>query len=173
MLPKFLREARGYDRDDMLNFTTFYYVAADAGAILAGVLTGWLARRGLSVFSARMWVFAGCCLLTTLTTAAAFLPKGPLLLGALLVVAFGGLGSYAAYYSLTQDLSVKHQGKISGSLSTITWLVTASFHPIFGDYLDRTKRYDLVVGAMGWLPLVSLIAVLLLWDRRRARKDLP
>ncbi len=45
-LPKFLREARGYGRDDMLNFTTFYYVAADAGAITAGALTGWLARRG-------------------------------------------------------------------------------------------------------------------------------
>ena len=170
-LPKFLREARHYERDEMLNFTTFYYVAADAGAIAAGALTGWLARRGLSVFSSRMWVFAGCCLLTTLTTAAAFLPRGPLLLGALLVVAFGGLGSYAAYYSLTQDLSLRHQGKISGSLSTITWITTAAFHPIFGNYLDRTKRYDLVVGAMGWLPLLSLFAVLLLWDRHRAGKD--
>jgi ACS family hexuronate transporter-like MFS transporter len=171
-LPKFLREARGYARDDMLNFTTFYYVAADLGAIGAGALTGWLARRGMSVFSSRMWVFAGCCLLTTLTTAAAFLPKGPLLLGALLVVAFGGLGSYAAYYSLTQDLSLKHQGKISGSLSTITWVVTAAFHPIFGHYLDRTKRYDLVVGLAGWLPLLSLFAVLMLWDRGRDRKEL-
>jgi MFS family permease len=168
-LPKFLRQARGYDRDDMLNFTTFYYVAADIGAITAGALTGWLARKGMSVFSSRMWVFAACCLLTTLTTAVAFLPKGPLLLGALLVVAFGGLGSYAAYYSLTQDLSMKHQGKISGALSTITWLVTASFHPLFGDYLDRTKRYDVVVGLAGWLPMISLVAVLLLWHRHRVR----
>ena len=168
-LPKFLREARGFERNEMLNFTTFYYVAADMGAITAGFLSGWLARRGLSVYSSRMWVFAGCCLLTTLTTAAAFLPKGPLLLGALLVVAFGGLGSYAAYYSMTQDLSMKHQGKISGALSTITWLVTAAFHPIFGDYLDRTKRYDLVVGAMGWMPMIALFAVLLLWHRGRGR----
>jgi ACS family hexuronate transporter-like MFS transporter len=170
-LPKFLREARQYDRNDMLNFTTFYYVAADVGSIAAGFLSGWLARRGLSVFSSRMWVYAGCCVLTTLTTAAAFLPKGPLLLGALLVVAFGGLGSYAAYYSLTQDLSHKHQGKISGALATITWLVTAAFHPLFGDYLDKTKQYDLVVGVMGWMPMIALFAVLLLWHRGRPRAD--
>ncbi len=170
-LPKFLREARGYGRDEMLNFTTFYYMAADIGGIAAGFLSGWLARRGLSVFSSRMWVFAGCCALTTLTTAAAFLPRGPLLLGALLLVAFGGLGSYAAYYSLTQDLSHKHQGKISGALATITWLVTAAFHPLFGDYLDKTKRYDLVVGVMGWMPMIALVAVLLLWPRGRARSS--
>jgi ACS family hexuronate transporter-like MFS transporter len=168
-LPLFLQEARGYTQKQMLNFSTFYYIAADLGALAAGAATGWLARRGLSVYGSRMWVFGGCCLLTTLTTAAAWLPSGPLLLGALLIVAFGGLGSYAAYYSMTQDLSYQHQGKISGSLSTITWLVTASFHPIFGRYLDRTKNYDLVVGAMGWLPMVSLVAVLLLWNLGRKR----
>ena len=85
------------------------------------------------------------------------------------MVAFGGLGSYAAYYSMTQDLSYRHQGKISGALSTITWLVTAAFHPIFGDYLDRTKHYDLVVGVMGWLPMVALVAVLLLWRNGRGQ----
>ncbi len=170
-LPKFLRQARGYDRDTMLNFTTFYYIAADTGAILAGLASGWLARRKFSVYSSRMWVFAGCCFLTTLTTAAAFLPKGPLLLGALLVVAFGGLGSYAAYYSLTQDLSFKHQGKISGALATITWLVTASFHPLFGDYLDKTGRYDLVVGAVGWLPMVALVTTLILWRIRPGKSS--
>ena len=166
-LPLFLQDSRGYTQKQMLNFSSLYYIAADVGALSAGAATSWLARRGLSVYGSRMWVFAGCCALTTLTTAAAYLPSGPLLLGALLVVAFGGLGSYAAYYSLTQDLSFAHQGKISGALSTITWLVTAAFHPIFGRYLDRTQNYDLVVGAMGWLPMVSLVAVLLLWNLRR------
>jgi ACS family hexuronate transporter-like MFS transporter len=169
-LPKFLQQARGYSFFDMLDFQTLYYIAADIGALTAGALSGLLARRGLSVFAARMWVFAGCCALTTLTTAAAILPAGPWLKVALLLVAFGGLGSYAAYYSLTQDLSRKHMGKVSGLLSTTTWLTTAAFHPIFGRYLDRTRSYDLVIGISGWLPTVALVVVLLLWNRGAGRK---
>ena len=170
-LPLFLQEARGYTPNAMLDFSTVYYVAADVGAIVAGSLSARLARRGMSVFSSRMWVFAGCCLFTTMTTVAVFLPPGPLLLGAFMVVASGGLGSYAAYYSLTQDLSRRHQGKMSGGLATISWIVTAAFQPIFGRYLERTKSYDLGIGLVGWLPLVALVAVLLLWHRGRPRKD--
>ena len=66
--------------------------------------------------------------------------SGAWLKGVLLIVGFGGLGSYTAYYSFTQDLSTKHQGKISGTLSTATWLVTAAFHPLFGRYLDAGYR---------------------------------
>ena len=168
-LPKFLQEARGYDQGKMFNFTTMYYIAADAGSLAAGFASGLLARRGLSVFAARMWVFAGCCGLTALTTAAALLPAGPWLLGALLLVAFGGLGSFAAYYSLTQDLSRKHQGFISGALATITWLVVASCHPLFGRYIDRTRSYDLGIGLVGWFPAVSLVATLMLWNLGRQR----
>ena len=168
-LPKFLQEARGYDQKEMFNFTTLYYVAADIGSLAAGLMTGWLARRGLTVYGSRMWVFAGCCALTSLTTAAALLPAGPLLLASLLLVAFGGLGSFAAYYSLTQDLSRKHQGFISGALATITWLVVANSHPIFGRYIDRFNYYDLGIGVVGWLPAVSLVAVLLLWNLGKPR----
>ncbi|WP_435017423.1 MFS transporter [Tundrisphaera sp. TA3] len=164
-LPKFLRESRGYGRDEMLNFTTFYYIAADLGAIGTGFLAGRLARNGWTVFASRMAIFAGCCALTTLTTAAAFMPRGPWLLAALLLVAFGGLGAFSAFYSMTQDLSRKHQGKISGTLSTTTWLVSASLHPVIGRYLDRTHDYDLVVGLSGWFPVIGLIAVLALWGR--------
>jgi hypothetical protein len=95
-------------------------------------------------------------------------------LAALLAVAFGGLGSYAAYYSMTQDLSRKHQGKISGGLATLTWIVTASFHPIFGDYLDKLdkpNKYDLAVGVVGWLPMVALFATLALWNLRGRRSS--
>lgn len=166
-LPKFLRESRGYGRDEMLNFTTFYYIAADLGALGTGYLAGRLARRGWSVFGSRMAIYAGCCVLTTLTTAAALMPRGPWLLASLLAVAFGGLGAFSAFYSLTQDLSRKHQGKLSGTLSTTTWLVSAMIHPQIGRYLDRTHDYTFVVGAAGWFPVLGLVAVLALWHRDR------
>lgn len=166
-LPLFLQKAREYEENEMLDFSTWYYVAADVGILVAGALTGLLARKGFSVYGSRMTVYFVCCLLTTLTTAAAFLGKGPMLWATLMLVAAGGLGTFAAYYSLTQDLSVKHQGKTAGLLATTTWLVTATFHPLFGMYIDRTDDYDTVVGAMGWLPMVAFVTILLLWNRGR------
>ena len=164
-LPKFLVEDRGYARNAMLDFTTYYYIAADAGVLIGGVVSGWLARRGWSIYASRMTVFAACCCLTTLTTAVAVLPAGPLLLAAMLVVGFGGLGTFAAFYTLTQDLSLEHQGKLSGSLATITWIVTASVQPIFGSYLDRTHDYNSILGLAGWFPMIALITTLWLWNR--------
>ncbi len=164
-LPKFLVEARGYGENSMLDFTTYYYIAADAGILIGGAISAWLARRGWSQYASRISVFAGCCFLTTLTTAVAVLPAGPLFVTALMLVGFGGLGTFAAFYTLTQDLSVEHQGKLSGSLATITWLVTAAVQPIFGIYLDRTHDYNFVLGLAGWFPVLALIAVLTLWTR--------
>jgi ACS family hexuronate transporter-like MFS transporter len=171
-LPKFLQQARGYSFHSMTDFMALYYIAAGIGSFAAGGATGLLARRGFSVYGARMTVFALCCLLTTTTTLVALLPAGTALLVVLLIIGFGGLGSYTAYYSMTQDLSTAHQGKISGTLSTVTWLVTAAFHPLFGRYLDATKNYDFVIGLSGWLPMVALIAVLALWKTPR-EKPLP
>ncbi len=162
-LPKFLFEARGYDNRTTLDITTFYYIAADAGILLGGVVSAWLARRGFSDYASRIWVFAACCLLTTLSTAVALLPAGPWFLAALLTVGFGGLGAFAAFYTLTQDLSLEHQGKLSGSLATITWLVSAAVAPLFGRYLDQTHNYNTVLGLAGWFPILALVAILLLW----------
>jgi len=170
-LPKFLVEARGYDRNTMLNFATYYYIAADGGILIGGAISATLARRGWSEYASRMSVFTVCCFLTTLTTAVAVLPAGPLLLTTLLVVGFGGLGTFAAFYTLTQDLSLEHQGKLSGSLATITWLVTAAVQPIFGRYLDRTHDYNTVLGLAGWFPVLGLIAILTLWTKNPSESN--
>ncbi len=169
-LPKFLVEARRYERNAMLDFTTFYYIAADAGILLGGAASAWLARHGMSTYASRIWVFAGCCGLTTLTTLIPFLPAGNQLQATMLVVGFGGLGSFAAFYTLTQDLSLEHQGKLSGSLATITWLVTAAVQPIFGAYLDQTHNYDTVLALAGWFPMLALLAILTLWRRPTTAK---
>ena len=36
---------------------------------------------------------------------------------------------------------------------------------MFGAYLDRTGEFDLAVGVSGCLPMISLIALLVLWNR--------
>src|SRR5205807_8044311 len=76
-LPLFLREGRGYSASGTNYFTAAYYVAADAGALAAGFATLWLTRRGWSVHRSRLFVYAASMLLTTLSLAVAYVPRGP------------------------------------------------------------------------------------------------
>jgi ACS family hexuronate transporter-like MFS transporter len=46
---KFLQTGRGYSEAAALNFQSAYYIATDVGCILAGVISIWLAKRGLEV----------------------------------------------------------------------------------------------------------------------------
>jgi ACS family hexuronate transporter-like MFS transporter len=165
-LPLFLREARGYSESDVNYFTSAYYAAADAGCILSGLATLFLARRGFAVHTCRQLVFLAGSLLTMLSVAVAFLPAGPLLLGLLLLVAFGALGIFPPYYSFSQELTVRHQGKLTGTLGCTTWVVTALMHPLVGRWLDQTKNYSAVVALAGLCPLASFAVLVLLWRRQ-------
>jgi len=71
-----------------------------------------LSRRGLSVHGSKVWVYGGCAALVGLSALSLpWLQKGNLLLGVLLLIAFGSLGLFPCYYSFSQELSVRHQGR--------------------------------------------------------------
>jgi ACS family hexuronate transporter-like MFS transporter len=169
-LPLFLQEGRGYTEKDALNFTTFYYIAAEIGVLSGGALSLLLRRAGLSVHGARCGVFLLCSLLTLLTTAVALLPKGPLLLAALLAVAFGALGVFPCYYSFTQELSVRSMGKVTGALGCISWVIPSAAQWWFGAVVRRTGSYDLGIGLCGWAPILSLLILWALWHREPDRR---
>jgi ACS family hexuronate transporter-like MFS transporter len=164
-LPLFLREGRGYPEHVVNYFTSAYYIAADAGCILAGSATLFLARRGFAVHTCRQLVFLAGGLLTMLSVVAALLPPGPLLLGVLLIIAFGALGVFPPYYSFSQELTVRHQGKLTGTLGCTTWMVTALMHPLVGKWLDQTKNYSMVVALAGLCPLAGFAVLMLFWRR--------
>lgn len=165
-LPKFLQEGRGYGESEALYFNSLYYIATDIGCLGAGAASLWLVKRGLSVHGSRALVYGCCAVLTALTAIAAFLPKGWLLLAMLWVVGAGALGLFPCYYSFTQELSTRHQGKVTGLLGLVAWVVSSPFQKLFGRLVDRTGSFDMGIALAGWLPLMAFVFLWLFWDRR-------
>ena len=159
----------GYDERQRSLFTAAYYIATDLGALSAGFATLLLSRGGLSVHVSRLVVFFVYGLLAGFAVAAAFLPAGPLLLGVLLLVGFGALGVFPAYYSFSQELTVKHQGKLTGVLGCLCWLAMAGWQETIGHLVEYTKSYTACMIASGVFPLAGFIALLLLWGRDEAQ----
>ncbi|NUQ66344.1 MAG: MFS transporter, partial [Pirellulales bacterium] len=164
-LPKMLEEFHGYSAATVRYFTAAYYVATDLGCISAGLAVKWLTARRMSVHAARLATFLACTLLTSLSTIASALDRGPLLLLVLLLIGFGSLGLFPNYYSLTQDISRRHQGKVTGALSFVTWIATAEMQQIVGQYVDRTHSYAGGIFWAGLMPVAAFAALALLWKR--------
>ena len=164
-LPKMMEQYHGYDPKHVRWFVIAYYVSTDLGCIAAGGSVKWLAARGTNVHRARMLTFAICAALTALSTIASQLPKGPWLLITFLIIGFGALGLFPNFYSFTQEMSRRHQGKISGSLGFITWIVTSKMQELVGKEIDRTHNYSEGIFWIGLVPLLGLVAMLLLWGK--------
>jgi MFS transporter, ACS family, hexuronate transporter len=88
------------------------------------------------------------------------------------VVGFGALGLFPIYYALSQEISVRHQGKTTGTLSFLNAAYLAFLFPLTGKLIDRLKSvdlplglesFDVALGAAGLFPLVGLVALAFLW----------
>ncbi len=165
-LPLYLREQRGYSLEEMSAFTTVYYLIADVGSWTVGLLTLVFCKRGMSVHAARLLLYAICAALTVATLAVPFLPDGRALEAALLVVAFAALGLFPTYFALSQELSSKHQGKVTGVLGASAHLSLAAIYPLEGRICDRTGSYELVLGGIGVFPLLAFAVMVALWPPR-------
>jgi ACS family hexuronate transporter-like MFS transporter len=165
---KFLQNGRGYSEAAALNFQSAYYIATDVGCILAGVISIWLAKRGLDAHGARRRVYATACLLTSLSVFIPWLPQGWLLLGVLLIIGGGALALFPCYYSFVQEVSATHVGRVTGLLSMWVWAVTSPLHTLFGWIADQTGSYDKGLVIAGLAPWLGVIAMKLLWDRRQS-----
>jgi len=163
-LPLFLQNQHGYDETFMNGFLIAYYLATDAGSLTAGFAALMLARRGFQVHGSRMAVFgfyAGLCTLGGL--AAALAPTGPVLLGVLLVVGFGALGMFPNYYSFSQELTSRHQGKVTGALGCSCWLAMAPIHEGVGELVKASGRYSLGMAVAAFAPILALAALGMFW----------
>ncbi len=165
-LPKMLEEYHGYQAATVRYFTAAYFIATDLGCILAGLAVKLLTARRVPVHAARMAIFFACALLTALSTVASGLGRGPLLLVVLLAIGFGSLGLFPNYYSLTQEISPKHQGKLTGALTFVCWVAEAEMQQLVGQHVDRTQSYSDGIFWVGLAPAAAFAALCLLWGRR-------
>jgi ACS family hexuronate transporter-like MFS transporter len=162
-MPLFLQRQHHYSETQTGLFTSAYYICTDLGSLFAGFATLYLARRGLAVHTSRLVVYLFCALLAAQSVAAAMLPAGPLLLGLLLVVGFGALGVFPNYYSFSQEITVRHQGKLTGVLGATCWLSMAGVHEVVGNVVKSTGSYSAGVAVAGLAPLLGFAALVVLW----------
>lgn len=183
-LPKFLEQGRGYTENERLVFTAVFNGATDVGCILAGMATALLQRRGQSIDRTRRIVFTGCALCCATSILIPWLPKGPLLLAVLLVIAGGLLGLFPCYYTWSQDLSRSHQGKVIGLLGAIAWIASSPVQKYNGRVIDLLIAYnrdlkakditpwigpfDAGLAIFGCLPLIGAAILWLWWEKRES-----
>jgi ACS family hexuronate transporter-like MFS transporter len=166
-LPKLLQQEKGYAEQSMLFLTPGFFAAADAGSIAVGVVVLWLTRRGMRLPRARLLCFGGCTILTLLSILTAVFPNGPLLIVVLYLLGFGALGLFPIYYALSQEISAKHQGKVTGTLSCLNAGYLVLLFPFQGWLIDRLESFSLALGVVGVFPMAGLLAMALFWERPR------
>jgi ACS family hexuronate transporter-like MFS transporter len=168
-LPKILQEGRGYTESETLYFTSAWYLATDVGCLGAGALAVWLGRGKLSVHAARVIVFAGCGALCASCAITPWLDKGWILLAVLLLAGAGALGVFPLYHAFTQDLSGRHQGKITGIAGVVAWVLPAQAQKFFGVLADRTHSFDQGLMLAAFLPLIAVLPLWLFWENKSDR----
>jgi len=163
-MPGMLREQYGYTKKQVQVFSMAYYLTTDLGCLSVGFLVKWLTGRGFAIHRARMMMFLGCSCLTGVCVVAAFLPASWLLLVCLLLIGFGSLGQFPIYYALSQELSARRMGRVTGALSFLTWTMTALVNVPIGAWIDTTHSYSEVTFLAGLMPLLGFLAILGLWE---------
>jgi ACS family hexuronate transporter-like MFS transporter len=173
-LPLYLQRQRGFTEAEMSWFLTAYYLAADVGSWTVGGVTLILARRGMTVHGSRKTAYAACAGLTLMSLLVPFLPNGLPLQAALLMLAFGALGLFPTYFALSQELSGRHQGKVTGTLGMCAHFSLFLIYPVEGAIVEWAKPspvafglvwYEPVLGLVGLVPLLAFLFLLWQWPR--------
>ncbi len=159
----FLQEGRGYSEQHTLLFNSAWFVATDVGCLGVGVVVLWLCARGITVTGARKIMFSVCAMLCLTLIALPLLPKGWLLLMILLISGAGALGVFPLYHAFTQDISGRHQGKVTGIAGVVAWFLVPPTQKMFGRLVDVTGSYDAGLAAAACLPAVSALILWAFW----------
>ena len=154
-LPLYLYQARGFDLKRIGMFAWLPFVAADAGSLLGGWLSGYLISRGLSTNSARKIVIVAGSLLMTAGVPAALTNNALVALAFISVVTFGFQSWINNVQTLPSDFfphqavaSVAGLGGVGAGIGAILYVLTT------GWVVDHFSYTPILIVA-GLLPLAG------------------
>ncbi|OHB81607.1 MAG: hypothetical protein A2V98_11775 [Planctomycetes bacterium RBG_16_64_12] len=167
-LALFLQDHHGYTKQATRGLMSGYFIAADVGCLLSGILVTRLSARGWRVDAARRLGFVLFTLLTTCGAWVPFVGDGWLMVALLFVTGGGILGLHPYYYAFTQELSATRMGVLSGALAAGGWVASSLAQILLGRHIEATHSYALGLVIVGLVPVVGLITLLVGWPSRPA-----
>ncbi|MEZ6132873.1 MAG: MFS transporter [Planctomycetaceae bacterium] len=166
-LALFLQDHHGYSKQATRGLMSGYFIASDVGCILSGLIVTWLARQGFTVHGARATGFLLFALLTGCGALVPYCGDGRLMVTMLFVAGAGILGLHPYYYSLTQEISARRMGSVSGALAAVGWIVSSTSQIVLGQRIEATKSYEVGLLLVGLAPMLGFVCLLLLWPKDR------
>ena len=128
-----------------------YFMVADVGCILSGLLVARLAHRGWRVEDARKLGYLAFSLLAACASLVPFAGDGALMVALLLAAGAGILGLHPYYYAFTQELSARRMGTLSGALAAWGWVASSLWQIRMGALIEQTRNYGLGLVIVGHL----------------------
>ncbi|MEI7459513.1 MAG: MFS transporter, partial [Pirellula sp.] len=125
-LALFLQDHHHYSKEATRGLMAGYFIAADVGCILSGVLVKRLVSAGWQVHRSRLLGYFIFSLLTACGALVPYAGNGWVMNLLLFTAGAGILGLHPYYYAFTQEISHKYMGTFSGFLAAGGWIVSAT-----------------------------------------------
>ena len=169
-LPLFLYKVHGFDLKQIGLFAWVPYVAADAGSLFGGWLSGFLIGRGWTVNAARKAVIAFAALLMPAGIAAAMTPDSMTALFLIGVVLFGFQVWINNVQTLPSDFfSTKAVGSVAGLGGTGAGIGSMIFIFSTGWIVDNFSYTPVLVTAGLLAPIGTIVLFALAGDIKKVR----
>jgi len=166
-LALFLQDHHHYSKEATRGLMAGYFIAADVGCILSGVLVKRLVSAGWQVHRSRLLGYFVFSMLTACGALVPYAGNGWLMNLLLFTAGAGILGLHPYYYALTQEISHKYMGTFSGFLAAGGWIVSATTSIYIGRQIEASKSYELGLLIVGFAPMIGFVVLFLLWPRKR------
>jgi ACS family hexuronate transporter-like MFS transporter len=162
-LPLYLYRVHGFSLKQIGLFAWLPYVAADAGSLGGGWISGYLIGRGMSVNRARKTVIVAGMLMMSVGVFAASATTAGAALALIAVVLFGFQAWINNVQTLPSDYFPERAvGSVTGLGGTGAGIGAILFTQTTGFVVDRFHSYTPILVAAGLLPIVGTLALFVL-----------